>query len=356
MSIKKTQASVTPHTEAKLNFYIEYLKGYLPVLLNTPFISEINIYDVFCGEGIYKDDKKGSAIRAFEIIKDIAPDYLSKKITLNLNDINANKTKKIQDYIQKEQQKSENFKIGYSSKDASELMKKLAKNFEQQDRCIKNLVFIDPYGYKEVLHRDLFTNLLKNNHTEIIIFIPIDHLNRFRNEQVTVETFQSFGIEPYNISDSEDMIRKFKEAFNFNDKYFSASFFIKTAKSRYYSVFFITSHIYGLQKILEVKWKLDRDTGKGFFGGLRPLFSNELDNLKERLKNYLKNQKNNNEIYKFVLLENCLPKHANEILKKWQNENKLEIESTNTRKGSFYLNHENYKERNIKIEIKLKND
>lgn len=59
------------HSRAKVDFYGRYLERYLEILNLVDFIHKINIYDVFCGMGIYKDGHKGSPIVAFDIIKNI---------------------------------------------------------------------------------------------------------------------------------------------------------------------------------------------------------------------------------------------------------------------------------------------
>src|ERR1044071_2918736 len=56
------------HSEAKVEFYKTYLQRYLHILYLAQTITEINIFDVFCGTGIYDNGKKGSPIVAFDAI------------------------------------------------------------------------------------------------------------------------------------------------------------------------------------------------------------------------------------------------------------------------------------------------
>lgn len=52
-SKKETLNNVFEHSQAKLDFYKNYLWRYLNILLNDNFTDKINIYDVFCGIGIF---------------------------------------------------------------------------------------------------------------------------------------------------------------------------------------------------------------------------------------------------------------------------------------------------------------
>ena len=73
--VRKTKDNVFEHSQAKLNFYKNYLARYLIILLNDQHTSQINIYDVFCGVGIYNDGNQGSPVIAIEIIRDLLERY-----------------------------------------------------------------------------------------------------------------------------------------------------------------------------------------------------------------------------------------------------------------------------------------
>jgi three-Cys-motif partner protein len=65
------KTTLQEHSKAKVEFYTSYLKRYLRIINRVPLISHINIYDVFCGMGIYEDGGKGSPIAAFEVIEEL---------------------------------------------------------------------------------------------------------------------------------------------------------------------------------------------------------------------------------------------------------------------------------------------
>jgi len=98
---KKNKSSVKdviePHSQAKLDFYKYYLNRYLPILYLSDFITRINIFDIFCGTGVYKDGKFGSPIIAYNEIINVKNQYkdkTSKVISLTVNDGKSEKNRK----------------------------------------------------------------------------------------------------------------------------------------------------------------------------------------------------------------------------------------------------------------------
>ena len=119
-------------------------------------------------------------------------------------------------------------------------------------------------------------------------------------------------------------------------------------------------NIFGFEKILETKWKLDEEHGGGFrlpdkdqtLNMFADEFAIETKNenarkLRNILVDALKTPKTNNEIYELVLRNEFLPKHANEVLKEMQDENAnfnvLDCKTgEKARKNSFYLSYKYY--------------
>jgi len=144
---RETHSNVFEHSEAKLNFYKTYLSKYLSILLLDKYTNTINIYDVFCGVGIYKDGKKGSPIITIEIIKDLLEKYSSKNITLTINDKDKSKVENVTNYIQSNYNnicRLESYNL-----DALDMFNIVNKKIKYK-KGVKNLIFIDPYGYKNI--------------------------------------------------------------------------------------------------------------------------------------------------------------------------------------------------------------
>lgn len=357
------------HSEAKVEFFKTYLERYLRILYLAPGIDEINIFDVFCGTGIYENGKRGSPIVAFDVIKKLREDFgFDKKINLIVNDSQETKVSTVRDYIDSN---NKNFcEVGYHNLPAEKMFEEVIRQINNQNRNSRNLIFIDPYGYKEIKKTTL-ERLLENERTEIILFLPISQMQRF-----TATALES-DLEPYkplrNFVDSffeeNHPIRKervgaiqyidfLKEQLRFG-KYFSTSYYIARDESSFFGLFFISPHIFGFQKILEVKWALDEEGGRGFRqpepqSSLFATQSKELahndnyERLEKILKDSLRTPKNNWELYEIILENEFLPKHANETFRNWQeNLKNFKVTEISTgksaRKNGFYVNWENYK-------------
>lgn len=127
----------------------------------------------------------------------------------------------------------------------------------------------------------------------------------------------------------------------------------------------MSSHIFGFEKILEVKWQLDEETGRGFKipqqqqSLFDDFFAEEIknenaENLELILTTFLKESKTNRQIYELTLENEFLPKHTTEIFEKWQTANtKFKVHDLKTkkeaRKKAFYVSWNHYKEKEDKV-------
>ena len=85
------------------------------------------------------------------------------------------------------------------------------------------------------------------------------------------------------------------------------------------------------------------------------------EKLENAILNNLKlNSMTNNDMYRFVLLQEFKCKHANDILNKLQKEGRIIVTDLGTgkraRKGSFYLTYDNYRNNSPKIKIEINNE
>lgn len=369
-SLRNAKNYMLPHSEAKVEMYSKYLEKYIKILGRTPpYIKKINIIDVFCGVGVYENGKLGSPIKAYDILlKDIkileSEGRPVKDIHLIINDLDKSNVKNVKDYIRENFLEHDKLKLSSGSRDVSSLFPNIISWLEKE-KDAKTLLFIDPYGYKEI-NSNVLRSLMKNGNTEIVLFLPISHMRRFSevaqkdDENKSYEKLRSFinqffsedhPVRQQKLPKIHDYIRYLKEALSFDDDYFTTSYFIQRDKTNYYALFFMTSNSYGLEKILETKWELDKLEGRGFL--LNQPLPLEINNLKEPLKQFmLNNLRTNIDLYIFVLKQEYLPKHAGKILREWNragklvDENGLQIKS---RSSIYYI--KNYKE--VKLKLKL---
>src|SRR5690606_5943752 len=201
-------------------------------------------------------------------------------------------------------------------------------------------------------------NLMAKGNAEVLLWLPTQFMYRFSNNG-TPEALKDF-IEELELFKSWkpsnnvwDFVHQLKDGFQafLGDKLFVDTFTIQKDVSTVFCLFFFTSHIKGFEKMLEAKWEIDTEQGKGWdYAGNQPsLFHEQKTNpLEEKLREYLKSGKRHNgEVYEFTLRQGFLPKHTNEILYNWQNNDRIEVITASgekARKKSFYVAYNYYRD------------
>ncbi|RPE08680.1 three-Cys-motif partner protein TcmP [Chitinophaga lutea] len=380
---------VLPHSHAKLELYKSYLENYLRILGLSSWISKVNIYDIFCGIGLYKDGNKGSPLLAVECIKENnalfeSRGWTKKQIKLSINDGIKEKIENVKSVLEKET--ISNCVIEYYNKDADAMLDIVIEEVNAFDKNNRNLVFIDPYGYSQISKQKI-SEILKRNYSEILLFLPIMQMYRFSeialsdNERKCYENLRNFifdffpidhKIHKEKIDNVFDYINEIKRALSMGDSFYTCSYYIERGKGNYYALFFISSNIYGLEKMLEVIWKADPRSGKGFKKpstnmSLFAAYEEEMDRrrnieyLKSQTTEYLKfsgKRISNVDLYEFVLRNEFLPKHINAVLKELKSEGMITATDSHgvefDTKGAFYIDNEHYKKNDIKVYFILK--
>jgi three-Cys-motif partner protein len=367
-----SQKVMLEHSEAKVRLLSKYLDRYLNVISNDGFTKKIYVFDLFCGEGLYENGGKGSPLIILDNlsnlhkinsgnIKQIPP------IDIFFNDLKEEKTAKVKSVVERENLHNEKHgKLRYTNKNYQEIIPKLI-DFTKRIKDEKAFVFIDPYGYKEIRASEIKA-LLNTKKTEVLLFLPTQFMYRF-DEKGTPESLIELlddlvNYENWKPTDSViQFISQFKDAFkqNLGADFFVDTFTIQKDAKTVFCLFFFSSHIRGFEKMLEAKWEIDSEEGKGWkYEKTGNLFAEfKMNPLEDSLLNFLANSsRNNKEIYNFTLHSGFLPKHANEVLSSLQEKNKITVTLTDgekARKNAFYINYEHYKEANPKINIKLIN-
>lgn len=340
------------HSKAKVDFYQAYLTRYLSIMSVTPYVASINIFDVFCGRGEYDDGGLGSPIRAVQTIQQVKQERPSSlKINLYLNDAEKEYIERVKVYIQEHFADISNYcTIHYLNMPANDLLNQLCDFLTERPNDERNFIFIDPYGYKDI-HKDLFQRLMKNGKTEILLFLPISFMHRFRNYAfnesankgaLPLKTFISeFFPENHPVRNDEEMdvveyIEALTMAFSINNTYYTTNYFIERDAHNYFALFFICNNLLGFEKAVETKWYFDEEAGKGFHQtqdtSQLSLWSEyekdeqilkQKSKLVEKLKVYLASKERSNaEIYEYTLRLGYKPSHANKVLRDLQNDRK----------------------------------
>ena len=371
---KNVKTNLLSHSEAKVRLLGEYLKRYLNIICNDGYTNRIKIYDLFCGEGLYKDGGEGSPLVIMRQIKDVHFKNVSKtlsipKIDCLFNDIDSTKVDKVKkSLIVKSLYYSDFGNIEYTSKDyqiLSETLIETLPSLKSQNQ--KAFIFIDPYEYRHIKASQI-KNLISNGNSEVLLWLPTQFMYRFANNG-TPEALKDFITEiipdfkEWKSGNVWEFIRNLKNGFQdyLGPKYFVDTFTIQKEINTVFCLFFFTSHIKGFEKMLEAKWKIDTEQGKGWnYTGNQPtlFYEQKTNSLELKLKEYLRQEKRyNGELYVFTLRQGFLPKHTNEILYNWQINGRLDVFLENgekARKKSFYISYNYYKNDYNKVYFKVK--
>jgi hypothetical protein len=167
-----------------------------------------------------------------------------------------------------------------------------------------------------------------------------------------------------------EYIEELRKAFSFNKEFYTASHYIERNKANYYALFFISHHIYGLEKFIEAKWRND-SLGKGFnqskegntlFGETLEEYDKylSLSNLEKIFRNFLQEnaEVSNKMLYEFTLRNQFKPAHMNELLRGFKKANRINILDKNgivlDNVRGFGLTYNDYKSNSILYFFKKK--
>jgi three-Cys-motif partner protein len=368
MQPRDVKKNLLSHSVVKVRLLGRYLERYLTIMSNVSYNEKIHIYDLFCGEGEYENNGEGSPLVILRTIKDLNSSGIIRRplppIECQFNDIDTKKVLKAKKAAEAKQLIDESIvKVEYTSEDYQEEIKKLTDLFPKMKKE-KAFVFIDPYGYKHIRASDIKGLLIANN-AEVLLFLPTQFMYRF-DQNGTPESLIDFidelvKYENWKENDSVWMfIDQLKNGFRrfLGTEYFVDTFTIQKDANTVFCLFFFSSHIRGFEKMLEAKWEIDREEGKGWeynSSGLSLFFDQRTNPLEEKLKFFLQQPRTNGEIYEFTLHSGFLPTHTVEVFNSWQKKGILTVELPGgkmARKGSFYISYDNYKSKPNKVIFK----
>ena len=352
---KSAKDVMLPHSAAKVAFYRSYLVKMLSIMSVTKYFNRVNIFDVFCGRGAYADGGHGSPIQAMEAIQKVREDHPSDTtFYLYLNDVVKKYVLGVKDYIEEHFPKNGLCKVNYLNAPAKRLFEELVRFLEYMPKTSKNIIFIDPYGYKDI-HKETLKRMMSNERTEILLFLPISFMHRFThyafdgNANKGALPLREFISEFFPVGhpvrsdepmDVKQYIRELTKAFSFDGKYYTTSYFIERDCKNYFALFFMTTNLLGLEKAVDTLWELDKLEGKGFhlpevetsqLKFFEDFFREEDDRkrfeyLRILMLSFLeKRQRSNCEIYEFILQHGYKLTHANEVLRKLQKDDLIEV-------------------------------
>lgn len=324
------------HSEAKVKLYGRYLSVYLSILHRAGFVKRIFIFDLFCGEGVYENNAKGSPIIALDCI---CNHYYSNKnsipnMTVWFNDIGKSKLEdgykadRIE-RISKTMFIPDNVVIQFSKENYRKIFPN-AINEIKSAQDARGIFFIDPYGYKIIKPNDIRL-MLEPGSTEVLLWLPTPQMYRyaeavFQNDFHGSDPLREFLMELFgnstpNFNSDFDFIEQLKGRFRAYLKdlnVFVDTFTLQRDVTNTYCLFFFTRNIKGFEKIVATKWDLDKERGKGFTieKTLNFLSEIELSEYPKKLWAYIESAeyRTNKELFLYGLENGFLPKHTKNVL------------------------------------------
>ena len=367
-----TRQILAEHSTAKFQVFTHYLGVYLNILGKVPAMRKVHIYDLMCGEGEYADGQLGSALEGPKRVLRYFREYPSEtlKISYVLNDAGMSDVEKGKPKIDRVRERVEQIPFDSVANGLERMTtyyyalpctEALSRAIDRVQRLSpfqeKALLFIDPWGYKDISIEDLRT-ALAGGHSEVLLFLPTEMMYRFARKAYH-EDFEGgkalqqwlkdlFPEELPRFASVHDFINQFRHRLeNRLEARYSSRFTLETTQHNTYSLFYFTPSRKGLQAMLETQWSQDPSAGTGHrieqtFTLFKP---GVLANYPARLETFLANAdgRSNEEILEFGLYEGFLPKHTNEILESLASQGRLNIESLDgqtVRKNAFYLNNQ----------------
>ncbi len=369
---RDSQVKLLDHSRAKVQLLQKYLEKYLNIISNDGYTKRIQIFDLFCGEGVYENEGEGSPIVILKALKDLhfinkAKNRNIPTIDLLFNDKDHSKVEKLKSIVTEKKLHYKEFgSLHFREKEYKELVSSLISHIKSY-KDEKAFIFIDPYGYKDIRASEI-KQLLETKKAEVLLFLPTQFMYRF-DEKGTPQSLIEILTELVNLdnwkvnSSVYGFISQFKDALSnyIGEGLFVDNFTIKKDDSTVFCLYFFSSHIRGFEKMLETKWEIDISEGKGWsYERSQNLFSTIKNNpLEEKLMTLLKSDKKiyNGDLYEYTLRMGFLPKHTNEVLSALQNDRVITVNTDNdqkVRQGAFYINYENYKSDPNRVFFKLK--
>ena len=374
--MKDSQMIMLEHSKAKIELFGRYLSIYLNVISRVPFIKKIYLFDLFAGEGKYLNDEKGSPVVAMECIKNhfFSNGETCPNIDIWFNDSEKSeiepgvyKIERVRRFIS-EIFKPSNVNFEYTQNEYTGVIKIVIDRLLKTKDSERALLFIDPWGYKEIDPKDL-KEVVKNGKTEVILFLPISFMYRFADKALVDDSFaggrplEKFLSELFRgkLPDTDNQLKFINEVKNQFKKYLDINyvdtFTIERGNRNFFCLFFFTSNKTGYYKMLDAKWDLDEESGRGFRLGnsSQGSFFDEITAIDytSMVKDLLKDKSGatNQNLFDFGLDNGFLPKHTKKVLDELKAMDQIELISLDGQEARSYYIDDNHKRQ---VQVKLK--
>lgn len=325
----------------KLQIFEDYFKEWLPVFIARQEIiwNEIQIFDLFAGEGMDIKGALGSPMRILKILNENA-DLINKskvKIRVVINEYEKEKYEILVKNVESIADRSL-YTLEYYNEDFIAVFNKYFDSMKQT----ANFLFLDQNGIKQITE-EVFTKLINLRQTDFLFFISSSYIKRFSE----VEEFRKYlGITKQDLEGKSYyhihrvVLDYYRSKIPIGKNYFLAPFSIKKP-SGIYGLIFGTNHTLGIEKFLHVCWRRDKLTGEANFDidderidMQKPSLFEEynipkkiqLFELSLRVNILRKTLVSDLDVYLYSLEDGFLPRHANKVLSDMKKDKSIDFD------------------------------
>ena len=365
---RSTRQKLASHSTAKVEVFTYYLGIYLNIL-GMAGMRRVHIYDLMCGEGQYADGRYGSALAGLRRVLAYFSEYPSHTLSIEytLNDAGMSDVELGRRKIDRVKERADRLPFSeviskgrFAIRYEAEAYQQATAGVIERTRALaereKMLLFIDPWGYKDIEIADLRAALACGQ-SEVLLFLPVEMMYRFARKAYHEpfsggEALHRWLTELFPerlpaFANVHDFINQFRRALQEKVQVpYSSRFTLETEDHNTYSLFYFTSSRRGLKSMLEAQWKHDQESGSGHKHRVEPTFTlfapGEMTSYASRLERFLgsASTRTNEDLFEFGLTEGFLPKHTADVLRALSTQSRLRVLSLDgqtIRKNAFYL-------------------
>lgn len=313
-------------TRTKLEIFEKYVEAWLPVFFKN---EKAFIVDFFAGPGKDIDGTSGSPLRIIDKIFSYKNKINNHQVVIEtiFNEFDPKKFDRLQKNIDSVREKHCSIPILHNM-DFNELFVNLRPKFEKNP----SLLFMDQNGFKFIT-KSVLNALDQFNKTDFMFFISSSYFNRFSDDPTLKAYHPDFPTEILKEDNFNSVHRKILEYYRSilspQSEFKLYPFSLKKDKN-IYGLIFGTKHILGVDKFLDIAWKINPLNGEANFDidddqfkkENRSLFSElikktKIDVFEEELIKFIAHRKKvtNKDIYTFSLLKGFTHKHAVDVIK-----------------------------------------
>jgi three-Cys-motif partner protein len=352
-SPKEETWKIDPHTQAKHAILQKYLEAWFPIL--TSKHNRVLIIDGFAGPGEYQGGELGSPLIALNVVRSHNHEVKSSQIEFFFIEVDTARCTHLRNLLRTIALPPHTTYEVFEGK-FDEMMQTLLDDFNQPERVNAPMfVFIDPFGFSHT-PMSLIASLMQRPRCEVLITFMYEEINRFYEHPsptIQAEYDQLFGSAAWRsigkvrepkerLKQTQDLYRHQLQTIG-HTQYVRSFRMVNKNNATDYLLFFGTNSLFGMEKMKDAMWVVDRSGAFVFSDVTNPnqplLFEiqPDLDQLSRLIVNQFVGMLTTvQQVEDFVIGETPFRKaHYKGVLKDLEYSNKITVLGRKGPKGTF---------------------